>query len=71
MPWDRCGRFFAFEDSCGENIQQREVPDEAEEETIYWCLWKEVEELEREIVETIKGPAQTVEDESVPDVNNR
>jgi hypothetical protein len=38
---------------------------------LFWCLWKAVEELEREIVETIKGPAQTVEDESVPDVNNR
>jgi hypothetical protein len=40
--------------------------DEAEEETVYWCLWKAVEELEREVVEMIKEPAQTVEGEPAP-----
>jgi hypothetical protein len=49
-PWNRCGRLFAFEDPYRENIEQRKVSDEAEEETIYWCLWKAVEELEREVV---------------------
>lgn len=31
--------------------------DEAEEETVYWCLWKAIEQLEREVVEIVKGPA--------------
>jgi hypothetical protein len=39
--------------------------DEAEEETVYWCLWKAVEQLESEVVEMIKGPA-TNEGEPTP-----
>jgi hypothetical protein len=39
--------------------------DEAEEETVYWCLWKAIEQVEREIAGIIKGPA-TREGEPTP-----